>query len=612
MRTMPQDNTDVHAACASGWRAQRSSAQPLGNMKARFSHNNRILSRAVLFAVGFLILAAPRYAVSQALPDMIVSSFYYDATNGNFTAVLTNRGAATTPNAWIGVEFTVDGANWTWGGITESLAVGQSVTVSSTPIPPAIYGGGAHFIANGTHTIAAVVNPGNDFPESNTSNNILQQSIVIGAPRISAARAADFQNIWGTAGHAGSYSTSNLAADIQYTGIKQWRDGIGDASSGPYQVIASQGLKFIALPWYTSGTSADIPTIIGNLRTMADQGVLQAIEGFNEPIYNPITYQGQTSSKYPCTSNCTFVPVAQWQRDFYAAVKADPVLQNYPVYDATLLGAEWENDGLQFLTIPSGSGASFPAGTQFADYANEHVYPIWHGAAETVTENTDYIKQQLYSDTVSTWWTNYYSGYTQAQADALPKVITEFGFQVGTPNPGGHLVDQFTAGKNIVTGLLNAYVEGYQLAAVYTFYPWSGDTGWNIFAGPGQPLAAATYMHNLSVPISDTAANARTFTPGTLDYSLSGMPSTANSVLLEKSTGQFELVIWYNVTNWNMAAGTPITINPTNVTVNFGVPVTLVNVYDTTAGTSPIQTLTDPSSVTISLRDYAIVVEITK
>ncbi len=71
-------------------------------------------------------------------------------------------------------------------------------------------------------------------------------------------------------------------------------------------------------------------------------------------------------------------------------------------------------------------------------------------------------------------------------------------------------------------------------------------------------------------------------------------------------------MIWYNVTNWNMAAGTPITINPTNVTVNFGVPVTLVNVYDTTAGTSPIQTLTDPSSVTISLRDYAIVVEITK
>ena len=444
---------------------------------------------------------------------------------------------------------------------------------------------------------------GGDDDNNNNNNNI-------GNPTL-AKRAADFQHIWGTAGHAGAYTdATKLAADIQYTGIKQWRDGIGNASSGPFQVIASQGLTFIALPWYTTGTTIDIPTTISGLKTMANQGVLGAIEGLNEPIIDPITYQGKTSSDINCTSGCTFAPVASWQRDFYAAVKADSVLRNYSVYGLTLAGAEWDNVGLQYLKIPSPAptGVTFSAGTTFADYQNLHVYPMNHGSPQTIANGTDYIQQQFNSDYVTTW--KGYSGYPQAQAIALPKVITEFGYQVGTPSPKGVLLDQNTAGKNIVTGLLNAYAEGYQLAAVYTFYPWSGDSGWNIFSAPGTPLPAATYMHNLSVPISDTAANARTFSPQYLSYALGGMPSTATSLLLQKSNGQFELVIWNNVTNWNVSTGTPTAINPTNVTVNLGTSATSVNVYDITSGTTPISTLKNTNSVTVPLRDYAMVIEI--
>ena len=89
------------------------------------------------------------------------------------------------------------------------------------------------------------------------------------------------------------------------------------------------------------------------------------------------------------------------------------------------------------------------------------------------------------------------------------------------------------------------------------------------------------------------------------------MPSTAMSLLLQKSNGQFELVIWNNVQNWNKSAGTPITVGPTNVTVTFGAAASQVEVYDTASGATPIQTLTNATSVSVPLKDYAIVVEVT-
>jgi len=564
----------------------------------------------------------PIHSGANSLPDLVVTSLSYNASSGIFACTVYNQGSAATPtNTWVGVEFSVDGKNAAWGGITTSLASNQSLTITSSDNGNGAYGSGPYTIGAGTHTISVLADDQNKIAESNENNNTLSQQIQVGAPspnpspspnQTNASRAADFQHIWGTAGHAGSYNnTTKLAADIQYAGIKQWRDGTGDASRGAFQAIASQGLTFVALPWYTSGTTVDIPTTISELKTMANQGVLGAIEGLNEPINFPITYQGQTSSGSSCKSGCTFAPVASWQRDFYAAVKADPVLRNYPVYGATLVGAEQNNVGLQYLTIPSPApaGVIFPAGTVFADYQCEHIYTIYQGSAQTIANGTDYIQRIFNSDYVTTW--NGYSGYPQAQANALPKVITEFGYQVGTPSRNGLLVDQTTAGKNIVTGLLNAYAEGYQLAAIYTFYPWSGDSGWNLFSAPGAPLPAATYMHNLAGPISDTAASARTFAPGDLSYTLSGMPSTATSLLLQKSNGQFELVLWNNVSNWNVATGAPIAVNPTNVTVNLGASAANVNVYDITSGTTPISTLTHTNSVTVPLKDYAMVVEIT-
>jgi serralysin len=102
-----------------------------------------------------------------------------------------------------------------------------------------------------------------------------------------------------------------------------------------------------------------------------------------------------------------------------------------------------------------------------------------------------------------------------------------------------------TQGKNILSGLMNAWSEGYVALCIYTFYD-QGD-GFGVLNGPGNPKLSGTYIHN-------TGATAKTFTTGSLTYALNGLPSTGKSLLFQKSNGHYELIIWNNVTNWNSSA----------------------------------------------------------
>src|SRR4051812_39191873 len=61
-----------------------------------------------------------------------------------------------------------------------------------------------------------------------------------------------------------------------------------------------------------------------------------------------------------------------------------------------------------------------------------------------------------------------------------------------------------------------------------------------------------------------------TFTPGQLNYSLTGMPSAANAYLFEKSNGTFDLALWNEPTIWNPGTHQAITASNNTVTVNLG------------------------------------------
>ena len=62
--------------------------------------------------------------------------------------------------------------------------------------------------------------------------------------------------------------------------------------------------------------------------------------GPNEPNNFPLIYDGKWGD-----GSGTWLPVAEFQRDVYAAVKADPELHNFPVFSPSEPGAQMDNVG---------------------------------------------------------------------------------------------------------------------------------------------------------------------------------------------------------------------------------------------------------------------------
>ncbi len=92
---------------------------------------------------------------------------------------------------------------------------------------------------------------------------------------------------------------------------------------------------------------------------------------------SPTTGGLPTRARKAAVSAPSWMAVAKLQRDLYQAVKSDPALAKYPVWSISEPGAQRDNVGLQFLTIPPGAKTLMPDGTKYADYANVHNY-IYH------------------------------------------------------------------------------------------------------------------------------------------------------------------------------------------------------------------------------------------
>ena len=106
---------------------------------------------------------------------------------------------------------------------------------------------------------------------------------------------------------------------------------------------------------------------------------------------------------------------------------------------------------------------------------------------------------------------------------------------------------------------------------------------------------AATYLHNLTTILTD---NESYLNSGNLNYSIPEQPATVHDLLLQKSEGTFELVVW----NEQLRGSTNVTVN----LLDGPAPVTL---FDPTLGTATIQTLGNTSSIALTLSNHPLILE---
>jgi hypothetical protein len=418
---------------------------------------------------------------------------------------------------------------------------------------------------------------------------------VIGDPTGALAiRMVDFLGSLGVCVHIaqGVDSAQPTATALKYAGIRNLRDdGRASAVPGWLTVHQEAGVLVNMLP------SSDIATTIGMAKQLKDAGALLSVEGPNEPNNFPVTYQGATSAY-----TGSFIPVAEFQRDLYAAVHAESDLAGVPVFHSSESGGSEPDDvGLQFLTIPADAGTTVPAGTRYADYANTHNYVCGHSNnlvdnvawnASDPTLNGDW--DGLYVEYGHTWHGGF-AGYSSADLATLPRVTTETGWLT----TGTGAITQEQQARVLLNLYLSAYKRGWAYTFVYMLRDDPSQGYWGLFDTSYQPKTSGKYIHNLTTILADPAGTSAPG-PGRLGYSIASEPATVHDLLMQKSSGTFELVVW----DEHPAGGSDA------VVVDLHSQRGSVKVFDPTMGTSAVQTLAGVSSVSLTLTDHPVVLEI--
>jgi len=409
---------------------------------------------------------------------------------------------------------------------------------------------------------------------------------------VTATAAADFLASIGVCTHVaqGIDAPDPSAAAITYAGIRALRDD-GRAAAVPKWISMHQssGVQVSLL------TDHNVASTIAMAEQLAAAGALLAVEGANEPNNFSVTYGGQTSGY-----TTTFVPVANLQRDLYAAVKANPALAGIPVFHSSEAGgSEPDNVGLQFLTIPAGKNIAMPDGTQYADYANTHNYVCgndsklvdnvaWDASDPTLNGKWD----ALYVEYGVTWH-QHFTGYSTAELMSLPRVTTETGWVT----TGNGAISQDMQGRMFLDLYLSAFKRGISYTFIYMLRDDPVQGIWGLFDTQYQPKLSGTYLHNMTTVLADAGAIAAL---AKLDYTIPSQPLTVHDLLLQKSDGTFELVVWGE----RMTGGTD------TVVVELGHSRASVKLYDPTTGTAPVDSLSDVNSVTLTLSDHPMIIEI--
>ena len=400
--------------------------------------------------------------------------------------------------------------------------------------------------------------------------------------------ANDFLNSLGVNTHVDQgVSGGSYIFPLRYLGTRNIRDG-GRHSPQIQLINRETGVRLDLIG------EGNLEDTISKGRTLAASGALMAFEGPNEPNNFPIIYNGQSGG-----GTGSWAPVALFQEDLYRAVKSDADLRNYPVFAVSEAGAETDNVGLQFLTIPTGAAATFPDGTQYADYANPHNYvsstgklyvdnQAWNAADPTLNGPWDglFVEYGL-------TWRGHFQGYANHDLMTLPRVTTETGWD-SAPDMGG----ERTQGTVLVNSYLSQFKRGWRYTFIYQLRDGEGGGAGNqgLFHSNSVPKLAATYIHNLTTILTDDRSIKP---PQHLSYSIVNPPATVHDLLLQKSSGAFELLVWDENVSGN-----------DSVTVNLGRAYDTINVYDVTVGTAPTQTLRNVTAIALTLNDHALIVEV--
>jgi len=382
-----------------------------------------------------------------------------------------------------------------------------------------------------------------------------------------ASRASDFIQSIGVCAHiddsSSSYATSPVAQQMAYLGISNMRVEAPYANLSTYTALGKAGIKFDVI-----SSTTNLQQQIGFLNSISSY--VAFAEGPNEVNTSPVSYQGLSGA----------AAAIAYQKDFYAAVHADPLLKGVAV--------------LPFSLSVGGSLTGFGNVSAYADYGNVHGYagqgvPPYYMLGYAVSSvTTTPGKQTIMTETGSYTLADGNSGVTQ-------DVQAKWGMD--------------TLLENSANGVAKTYL--YQLEDNYNNPTSDLENHYGLYTTGGAPKQEAVDLHNLTTILADKGAAAASFAPATLSYNITGLnPNYGFSKLFAKSDGSFDIALWSEPQFYNATTGVTSAVTPSQVTISLGAAYN-ISVFDPVTGVTAVSNSANANSVRVSLATDPLIIQVT-
>ncbi|HYZ33075.1 MAG TPA: carbohydrate-binding domain-containing protein [Crenalkalicoccus sp.] len=410
------------------------------------------------------------------------------------------------------------------------------------------------------------------------------QEFTLSATSAPAMRAADFVGKLGVCVHLDYFNTAYGLPDgsstdmakvtkaLGYLGVHNLRVGVPTPETLPQlQALAAAGYKFdVLMP--SSSSDGQLKGQLDAIRPIL--GAVTSIEGPNEVnLTSDFSWNGQQGD----------AAARGYQQALYTAVKSNPDFAGIKVDALTLAGV-----GTDYY-------AAFGDMSHSADAGNMHVYS-YNSAAPAPT-----IRYAL--------------GLAGQVTPGLPTVFTETNYTSAPAIQGS--TTEAVQGKYVLELIMDTAQAGVAQTYLYELLDVRNDPGqtgsdmhYGLFHADGTPKSAATGLHNLTAILADTGPNASGFQPDSFAYSLSGLPASGNSMVLQKSSGEHDLLVWAEPELWDATHQIEVPATARPVTLNLGTQHAHVDVFDPLVGTTPIASYHYASSVQLTLLDHPLVVQV--
>lgn len=408
-------------------------------------------------------------------------------------------------------------------------------------------------------------------------------AIAAPAMRTEKARSAEsFVDSMGIATHLGyswtPYETKIPGSSNPWTysesylkslGIRHIRDGIFQSGSldenarlykrlgvkSTLVCTVQQGVDLAGKPYLLT-----IPGLIDQIKTVAAPAAIDAVEGPNETDTDKAFRYPLDPPGGPGGGSGFPAGTRQCVHDLNAAMRADPATRAIPVIAAsTAERVQGKESPFADFTYEVAHSYNWE---KLAPMSGPNGLPAWIADADSIVGTGNAVK---------------------------PVYVTETGYQ---SKPGGiYAVDEQTQAKYIPRLYADYFQQGIVRTCVYELIDENGDT-FGLIANGGRDASGAWRLtpkpsfravQSLIAALGEGRWDSDRqewieprFTPGSLALSIQPAPGTQSPnadiqhVLLQKSNGDFDLLIWNEVNSFDPVAGKPIENAPVPVTIAVG------------------------------------------